>query len=716
MKKIITAICILIGYCASGQYSPSNFTVSNKSYGVAQAVSTDARSWFYDAGNFVMRDYQDTTEVNNYLNLGKYRAGHFPIFVHFGGTLNGNGTYAGGTTRVWWYRDSTARNSLVRWYTDSVPTTGFLLAANNLSDLQSISTAKVNLSLNLVDNTSDATKNSASVTLTNHTISGSANTLTNIGNGSLTNSTIGLTLTATGTDVTIPVTPASLGGNITINIPSASASARGALTAANWSSFRAKVDSTTASNDSVFDWHNGSATFRYLLEFGAAFIGMGLSNSHDTVSLGQNIGAPGAPATLLRSREIPMNGFNIDLSGSTGNFIIGSLIDNGPRLQVNGVSAIYGTTSGTQQIIRLPVSQSYSNPYFQVQNSSGVSIYESRIVDSTNIYLGVNVGASTTTGTGNIAIGGVEFGVTTFGHVTTGHGNIALGARALAALTTGLENTAIADAALTSNVSGNHNTAIGQAALAFNTANSDNVAIGENAGHGTAANFDRTVLIGSFSFNNATAGSDNVVVGDRGISATASSQGNQNIAIGSSVGLASTFGSGNIVLGYMAHSGNNIGNNNITLGSNISFGSALSNTTLLGTSMSSSVANIAGIGRSDQNVILGITTITADNGARLQVSGNQSVGVVVSSAGTLALDATGGAYVFGGTTTTWTLPAISGHTGWTYFIKNKGSGNITLNSNAGGNDIYNTSAVNTLSITPGQAFILVNDGTTWDVK
>ena len=51
---------------------------------------------------------------------------------------------------------------------------------------------KADVGLSNVDNTSDSTKNAASVTLTNKTISGSSNTLSNIGNSSLTNSSITL--------------------------------------------------------------------------------------------------------------------------------------------------------------------------------------------------------------------------------------------------------------------------------------------------------------------------------------------------------------------------------------------------------------------------------------------------------------------------------------------------------------------------------------------
>ncbi|MBS1565462.1 MAG: hypothetical protein JST39_13815, partial [Bacteroidetes bacterium] len=49
------------------------------------------------------------------------------------------------------------------------------------------------------------------------------------------------------------------------------------------------------------------------------------------------------------------------------------------------------------------------------------------------------------------------------------------------------------------------------------------------------------------------------------------------------------------------------------------------NTGLIGSGMSTTLSNIMGIGRSDQNVIIGATNVTTDNGNRLQVNGSESV-------------------------------------------------------------------------------------------
>lgn len=91
---------------------------------------------------------------------------------------------------------------------------------------------------------------------------------------------------------------------------------------------------------------------------------------------------------------------------------------------------------------------------------------------------------------------------------------------------------------------------------------------------------------------------------------------------------------------------------------------------------------------------------------------------VRTNAATLTLPTTNltNYYSFTGTTSTWTLPTVAAGTNITYFVKNSGTGTLTINSNAGGTDIYYTSPLATISISTGNAIILHNDGVAWQVE
>lgn len=87
---------------------------------------------------------------------------------------------------------------------------------------------------------------------------------------------------------------------------------------------------------------------------------------------------------------------------------------------------------------------------------------------------------------------------------------------------------------------------------------------------------------------------------------------------------------------------------------------------------------------------------------------------VAVSAAALTLSASG-FYSFTGATAIWTLPTVTGNTDKVYYVKNRGTGNLTINT-AAGNDIYSSSAVATYVLTPGMAIILQNDGTYYNVQ
>lgn len=90
--------------------------------------------------------------------------------------------------------------------------------------------------------------------------------------------------------------------------------------------------------------------------------------------------------------------------------------------------------------------------------------------------------------------------------------------------------------------------------------------------------------------------------------------------------------------------------------------------------------------------------------------------LVESSAGTLTIY-TEGTYVATGTTSTFSLPTPTGSSrkGTIVYIKNRGSGNLTVNVTGGGSTIYTTAAVASITIAPGDGETLIADTTYWNL-
>jgi hypothetical protein len=80
------------------------------------------------------------------------------------------------------------------------------------------------------------------------------------GNLDLGVTSVGITLGSTGTDVSVSGSPVTSSGNITINLPTASATNRGLLSSANWSTFNSKVSSVGLSMPSAFTVANSPIT------------------------------------------------------------------------------------------------------------------------------------------------------------------------------------------------------------------------------------------------------------------------------------------------------------------------------------------------------------------------------------------------------------------------------------------------------------------------
>ena len=110
----------------------------------------------------------------------------------------------------------------------------------------------------------------------------------NVGSGTV--NSVGLSLGTTGTDVNVSNSPITTSGNINLNIPTASASARGLLSAANWTAFNNKVDASINT-----------------LGFVARFVGTNLIGNGSIQDTGANVGIGTAPAT---SSVLSVNGLN----------------------------------------------------------------------------------------------------------------------------------------------------------------------------------------------------------------------------------------------------------------------------------------------------------------------------------------------------------------------------------------------------------------------
>jgi hypothetical protein len=115
------------------------------------------------------------------------------------------------------------------------------------------------------------------------------------------------------------------------------------------------------------------------------------------------------------------------------------------------------------------------------------------------------------------------------------------------------------------------------------------------------------------------------------------------------------------------------------------------------------------------------TNVTITKGYGLGVSAPAFISTVVSSApvetstSTLTLSYSTQDYVFTGTTSTWTLPLLASNQGVRWYIKNAGSGTVTINV-SGSDHIYSTSQVTTYSLTAGTAIILIGGPTNYYIE
>lgn len=179
----------------------------------------------------------------------------------------------------------------------------------------------------------------------------------------------------------------------------------------------------------------------------------------------------------------------------------------------------------------------------------------------TNMFIGVDTGESTTTGTANTFIGQAAGAFN-----TEGESNTFIGLLSGFSNTSGKENTFVGLATGLSNLTGHSNTFVGMNAGRTSTSGSNNTFLGNDAGRNT---------------NGSSAG--------------------WNTFVGVNAGLSNTTGQNNIFIGYAAGSGNTTGIGNTIVGNNTGnhLGFVSSFNTLLGNQAGSYITS------GDRNTFLG---------------------------------------------------------------------------------------------------------------
>lgn len=92
-----------------------------------------------------------------------------------------------------------------------------------------------------------------------------------------------------------------------------------------------------------------------------------------------------------------------------------------------------------------------------------------------------------------------------------------------------------------------------------------------------------------------------------------------------------------------------------------------------------------------------------------------SPGTIVSSATTLTLSLTTRTYIYkGAAAAVWTMPTIAGNTNKEYIVKNAGTGTLQLVP-VGTDNFFDTVAIPSIILLPGDSYIINDDGTFWNL-
>ena len=380
----------------------------------------------------------------------------------------------------------------------------------------------------------------------------------------------------------------------TFNLPTASATNRGALSSADWTTFNNKASTAALANylplagGTLTGALNGtSAVFSSTIQTGGELListgadsGMrikaGVSNLSYIDFADANTGAPsGSIAYNHISDALVFNagGSNAERMRITsgGNVLIGTTTDAGYKLDVNGTARLSGATSinGTAisgTVLTLQESASLSGA-LGMSNRNSTQTYrfavDSAAVDDKDFCI-INSDAATipfkiaTTGAATFSSS-----VTTGADATINGVTVGKGAGSVA------NNTVVGQFALASNTSGDYNTAVGFESAFSNTSSLNVTAIGYQALRNSTGGY--STAVGYQSLFSQTTGYANTALGD--VSLKSVTTGTLNTGIGGGSLYYNVVGSYNTALGV-----NSLYNNTASNNTAVGFEAAFSNT------------------------------------------------------------------------------------------------------------------------------------------
>ena len=181
---------------------------------------------------------------------------------------------------------------------------------------------------------------------------------------------VGITLGTTGTDINVTGSPVTSSGNITINLPTASATNRGALSSADWSTFNSKVSSVGLSMPSAFTVSNspitGSGTIAVT---GAGTVSQYVRGDGSLADFPQSGGGGGSVSYYLNSsvsqgtiggiayremNKVPILGAGTDLT-----------------IAADGYIASYITDAGDPALLEIPAGNWNFETFFSASSGGG---------------------------------------------------------------------------------------------------------------------------------------------------------------------------------------------------------------------------------------------------------------------------------------------------------------------------------------------------------